>query len=209
MSEQKDSDLSHASTSGLSHGDATALIAGIDALYAKATTDDGEWLLWQSRPPRSFEIGPSCRQITALMTNDSTEDNEFGENNGLLINALVNAWPKLRALASVSGTPQDIAPPNPKPAIAAPAQQEEPAICHECGNGNRLNGRILHAVTCSRGNRGAQQEEGYVRVPVEPTPQMIGAAWSSFNAAPDPGKFDPARHYRCMLAAAQPDSKPE
>jgi hypothetical protein len=44
--------------------------------------------------------------------------------------------------------------------------------------------------------------DGWKLVPAEPTPNMIGAAHSSFNAVPDAGKFDPARHYRAMLNAA-------
>ena len=43
---------------------------------------------------------------------------------------------------------------------------------------------------------------GWKLVPEEPTLGMIGAAHSSFNAIADPGKFDPARHYRTMLKAA-------
>lgn len=44
------------------------------------------------------------------------------------------------------------------PAAAAPSDTPEPAICPECKQGNRLNGRLLHAYGCSFGNNAASQQ---------------------------------------------------
>ena len=61
-------------------------------LDAKAT--QGEWLITATDPPCHYEIGPSQRCMVAMMTNDGTDDNEFGLNNAQFIVALVNAYRK-------------------------------------------------------------------------------------------------------------------
>ena len=74
----------------------------VDALYEKATP--APWEMYQTARPRHFEIGPSQRCIVAMMTTDNTEDNDFGYDNAKFLQALVNAYPALKAAHAAAAT---------------------------------------------------------------------------------------------------------
>lgn len=76
-----------------------------------------------------------------------------------------------------------------------------PYRCDACRASDHL-WELWGIATNYRENSQCHVPAGWKLVPLEATDGMIGAAHSSFNAIPDPGKFDPARHYRCMVKAA-------
>jgi hypothetical protein len=65
--------------------------------HFRACAPSGQWEVWATKHPHSYEVGPSQRQIVAILTNDGTGENRFGYLNACYLTHLHDGYPALKA----------------------------------------------------------------------------------------------------------------